>query len=98
MIFYFFNVSQFIREIEKKGWKVFDLIYKRKNNTDPSMFSVKKDMFNLKVSPGLTARAIYEGLAVESVIQIFEDSFRKSSTKSDGYVFYGYEKEKFLWD
>lgn len=98
MIFYFFNVSQFIREIEKHGWKVFDLIYQRKNYTEPSMFSVKKDMFAMKVPPALTARAIYEGLAVKSIVQIFEDSFRKGPTKSDGYVFYSYEKEKYLWN
>lgn len=98
MIFYFFNVSQFIREIEKQGWKVFDLIYQRKNNTEPSMFSVKKGKLNMKVPPALTARVIYEGLAVESVVQIFEDSLRKGPAKSDGYVFYGYEKEKYLWN
>lgn len=98
LVGYYFNVSQFIREIEKRGWKVFDIIYERKNNTDPSMFSVKKDKLTMKVPPTLTARAIYEGLAVDSIVQIFEDALRKGPAKKEYALFYGYEKEKYLWN
>lgn len=96
MVFYFFNVSQFMREIEKHGWIVSDIIYNRKENNDPSLFSVTKENLTMKVPPLLTSRAIYEGLSVDSMVEIFEDSYRRGASKS-GYVFYGFEKEKYLW-
>lgn len=98
IINYFFNVSQFIKEIEKYGWNVFDIIYKRKNNVDPSMFSVKKDKFIMKIPPTLMARAIFEGLTVESIIRIFEDSMKNVPIDNGEFAFYGYEKEKYLWN
>ena len=97
LITYFFNISQFFKEIEKRGWKVSDMFYERTQNTDPSMFSVKKNNFVMKVPPSLTSRAIYEGLSVDSMIQIFEDSLIKGPSE-DLYFFYGFKKEKFLWN
>ena len=97
VINYFFNVSQFIREIEKRGWKVSDIVYERKVNTDPSMFSVSKDKLTMKVPPTLTARAIYEGLSVDSMVQIFEDTLQKGPIDIEYALFYGYAKEKYLW-
>ena len=94
---YFFNVSQFIREIEKHGWKAFDICHERRNNTEPSLFSVKKDKLTMKIPPTLAARAIYEGLAIPSIVQIFEDALRKGPVHAENNVFYGYEKEKYLW-
>lgn len=97
VINYFFNVSQFIKEIEKRGWKVSDILYERKNNIDQSMFSVNKDRLTMKVPPTLTARAIYEGLSVDSIVQIFEDALRRGPVDLEYAVFYGYDKEKYLW-
>ena len=102
-VIYYFNVSRFIKEIEKRGWKVFDLIYDRdreqNDNFDAnSMFSVSKDRLRLSVPPFLTARAIYEGLSVDSLVQIFEDTLRKGPIDLKHAIFYGYEKEKYLWD
>lgn len=98
IIHYFFNITLFVKEIEKRGWKVLDIIYNRsKNSNDPSMFSVTKNNLIMKVPPLLATRAIFEGLSVDSLVDIFENSL-KEGIKSSEYFFYGFEKERFLWE
>jgi len=98
LITYFFNVSQFIREIESKGWQVIDIIYNRKNRSDPHLFSVKKNGLTLQFPPTEASRAIFEGLSVDSIVQTFEDALSKGPIDAEYALFYGYEKEKYLWD
>ncbi|MDD3558494.1 MAG: hypothetical protein PHW27_07945, partial [Melioribacteraceae bacterium] len=100
-VYYFFNVTKFTQEIEKHGWKVFDVINtcSRQSKLDAtSMFSVKKENFTLSVPPALNARSIYEGLAVESLIAIFEDAFKTKSIGTECALYLGFEKERYVWE
>ena len=74
-----------------------NIIFDRPKSDDQSFFSVSKNNLVMKVPPLLTSRVIYEGLSVDSIIQIFEDSLTKGPSK-EKFVFYGFDKEKFLWD
>lgn len=98
VVIYHFNVSEFARKITNEGWIVSDLIYKRNDKNDnPSMFTVSKNHMNIAFPPLLASRAIYEGLAMESIIKIFEDLLGKGFDESYAY-FNGFEKEKYLWE
>lgn len=96
---YVINITQFLREFEKKGWKATNIISERSpESEDKSMFTLKKGSLSISIPPLLYSRAIYEGLSVDSIILELEDIL-KSGPKDKKYaLFYGFTKEKFLWE
>ncbi|MBK7228475.1 MAG: hypothetical protein IPH97_06355 [Ignavibacteriales bacterium] len=84
-IFYFFNLDQFYREFEKRGWKVIKTIDKTtaEKNTE-FMFLIKKEKLTLSIPPALFSRAIYEGLSVDSILTYAEDVI-KTGQKDEGF-------------
>lgn len=99
LIWYYFNILEFFRQIEQYGWRVSNIIFDREqSDSEKSMFTVTKNHLNILVPPTLVARVLYEGLSIRSLIDLFEGD-RKSATAGSNFGYmYEFEKEYELWD
>lgn len=98
-IYYFFNTTQFYKEFEKKGWKVSNTIEERINEKNKKfMFTITKNNLTITIPPALYNRAIYEGMTIDSILTYAEDVIKKGPEDLEFALFYGFTKEKYLWD
>lgn len=99
IVWYLFNASTFFSLIEKQGWKVSNIIYYRKEDSeDKSVFTVSKENLRIKIPPTIFSRVVYEGLSISSLVQIFENTLQKGPIDTNYGLFYGFEKEYLIWN
>ncbi|MBI5727733.1 MAG: hypothetical protein HY965_07765 [Ignavibacteriales bacterium] len=88
-----FNFTKFRREFQKKGFEIEKTIKPTKNL---SPFSIKKNELRIDISPYFFCRLLYEGFAIENLIEIFNNMYSQKQTEKA--LFFEYKEEKSLWD
>jgi hypothetical protein len=98
-IIYFFNLSQFIKEMGKNGWIYNGELFMEKAEEErKGIYSFKKDNFIISIPPLLMYRVIHEGLTIDSLNKLLEYEYRKEPRLVSNFVFMGFEKEIYLWE
>ena len=108
MICCLFNYSEVLRIVQKSGWDVVDSIVFRseeeikllnKNEIkDIPFMKIKKGTLSINVPPSLIARLKYELLAPSTIIEEFEETYKREPQTEFNYSLVNYIDDQRIWD
>ena len=108
MIKVLFNFSEILRILRKSGWNIEDALdFKSedeikalygKDVKDISFLKVRKGPLSIDVPPSLIARMKYELLSPSSVIERFEEIYKRGPQKDFDYCLPNYTEEQKIWN
>jgi hypothetical protein len=108
MIKVLFNFSEILRILRKSGWNIEDALdfksedeikaHYGKDVKDISFLKVRKGPLSIDVPPSLIARMKYELLSPSSVIERFEEIYKRGPQKDFDYCLTNYTEEQKIWN
>ncbi|HVO65467.1 MAG TPA: hypothetical protein VMT12_03200, partial [Syntrophales bacterium] len=108
MIFVIFNFTEFLRLLERSGWKIVDAILfktedelnvlKDKEIKDISFLKIRKGPLTFDMPPSLLARIQFELLSPITVIEHCEEVYRMGPQKELDYLLTNFTDEQRIWN